>query len=596
MPKHFLPEDPQNLVNHCLKAYIYENDSLSLLETEKVIFNNRHDRSKVSLISGGGSGHEPGWIGYVGSGMLAASAQGDIFASPNYKNIKSAEKVTHSEAGTIFLITNYTGDNLYFGMAAQELISKFGESKIRLLRTTDDVAVGRTAGKLVGRRTLAGCVFIMKILGAASERGFNIDQIFDLGISANKCIASVNAGLDHIHIPGHSNEADYGKLKPNQIEIGLGIHNEPGVVKTENIPVNDVLVPDLLKLLLDKNDKERGYLDYDKNDVFILLFNNLGGVPVIEEKALLYRIIKNLEDKYGILPTRVTSGAFITSINAPIFTISLFNVTKAANDTFSQQEILELFDSPTEATSFPRTHYTGTQILNVKDRIISNFQGYEETKQTEIKRDIVYDPVVLEKVIRKAAENVIKKEPEITDWDTKMGDGDCGTTLETGAKAVLKALDAGSAKDGSTMSVLHTILKVLKEDMGGTLGAILFIFMKSLINKVEDNLAEGINDNSQIFATALSYGIVTLGDFTKAREGHRTVMDVLIPFCRSYAESRDIDIAIETARMAAEGTRKLRPKLGRATYVGGISDKTDFPPDPGAYGVYEIISALCILK
>ncbi|CAG85511.2 DEHA2B12892p [Debaryomyces hansenii CBS767] len=594
MPKHFLPKDPNDLVNHCLKAYIYENDSLSLLEKEKVIFNNRHDSKKVSLISGGGSGHEPGWIGFVGSGMLTASAQGDIFASPNYKNIKSAEKATHSEAGTIFLITNYTGDNLYFGMAAQELISKFGESKIRLLRTTDDVAVSRTTGKLVGRRTLAGCIFIMKILGAASEKGYNIEQIYNLGISANKCIASVNAGLDHTHIPGHANNADYGKLEENQIEIGLGIHNEPGVMKTKSIPSNEELIPDLLKLILDKNDKDRGFLDYEDNDQFILLFNNLGGLPVIEEKALLYCTIKNLADSYNITPSRVYSGSYITSINAPIFTISLFNVTKAANTDFTELNIFDLFDAPTEATNFPKSHYVSSQILNPESRIIDNFQGYEELDESiDIQRDIMYDSSVLERIIRTAAQNIIDKEPEITDWDTKMGDGDCGTTLETGARAIIKSLDNGVAKSGSLRNVLHAILKVLKDDMGGTLGAILFIFMKAFINKLESNLNDNISsDNNDIIAIALDHGIDTLGEFTKAREGHRTVMDVLIPFCRSFSEYKNIHSAVEAARKAAEGTRRLRPKLGRATYVGGVSEKTEFPPDPGAYGVYEILAAL----
>lgn len=593
MPKHFLPKDSNDLVNHCLKAYIYENDSLSLLEKEKVVFNNKHDLKKVTLISGGGSGHEPGWIGFVGSGMLTASAQGDIFASPNYKNIKSAEKATHSEAGTIFLITNYTGDNLYFGMAAQELISKFGESKIRLLRTTDDVAVSRTTGKLVGRRTLAGCIFIMKILGAASEKGYNIDQIYNLGISANKRIASVNAGLDHTHIPGHANNADYGKLEENQIEIGLGIHNEPGVMKTKNIPSNEELIPDLLKLILDKNDKERGFLDYDDNDQFILLFNNLGGLPVIEEKALLYCTIKNLADSYNIKPSRVYSGSYITSINAPIFTISLFNVTKAANNDFTEQSIFDLFDAPTEATNFPKNHYVLSHILNPESRIIDNFQGYEELDESiDIKRDITYDSSVLERIIRKAAQNIIDKEPEITDWDTKMGDGDCGTTLETGVRAIIKSLDNGVAESGSLINVLHAILKVLKDDMGGTLGAILFIFMKAFINKLETNLNGDISDNNDIIASALDHAIDTLGEFTKAREGHRTVMDVLIPFCRSFSESKNIHSAVEAARKAAEGTRRLRPKLGRATYVGGVSEKTEFPPDPGAYGVYEILAAL----
>ena len=272
----------------------------------------------------------------------------------------------------------------------------------------------------------------------------------------------------------------------------------------------------------------------------------------------------------------------------------MFNVTKAANTDFTELNIFDLFDAPTEATNFPKSHYVLSQILNPESRIIDNFQGYEELDESiDIQRDIMYDSSVLERIIRTAAQNIIDKEPEITDWDTKMGDGDCGTTLETGARAIIKSLDNGVAKSGSLRNVLHAILKVLKDDMGGTLGAILFIFMKAFINKLESNLNDNISsDNNDIIAIALDHGIDTLGEFTKAREGHRTVMDVLIPFCRSFSEYKNIHSAVEAARKAAEGTRRLRPKLGRATYVGGVSEKTEFPPDPGAYGVYENTSCI----
>lgn len=600
MSKHFLPKEETLLVNHCLKGVICENEDLSLLEHEKVIFNNKYDSKKVSLISGGGSGHEPGWTGFVGKGMLTAAAQGDVFASPNDKNIQSAEKVTHSDAGVIFIITNYTGDNLYFGMAAQDLISRYGESKVRLLRVTDDVAVGKSTGGLVGRRTLAGCTLVMKILGAASEQSYSINDIFDLGTDINKNLASINAGLDHVHIPGHGSEEDYGKLDPNQIEIGLGIHNEPGVLKIDNIPSNEELVPKLLNYIFDKSDPERGFFEYDAGDEIVLLFNNLGGLPIIEEKALLFLTVQTLANKYNIKPARIYSGSFITSLNAPIFTITLFNVTKSASKKFSSSKIFELLDDETLATNWSKSHLS-TPVSNkveLETRIIKNFQGYEESKDIEFTNDIFIDSKTLVEIITTAAQNVIAKEPEITEWDTKMGDGDCGKTLETGCNAILRELKNNNLQTGSVITALHIVLKVIKEDMGGTLGAILFIFMKSFINRLEVLLADNSRkpDTNEIFGEALLHGIKTLSEFTKARIGHRTVMDVLIPFCNTFAQTKDIGAAVEVAHQAAEGTRKLKPKLGRATYVGGIDDQVDFPPDPGAYGVYEIIEALKLLK
>ncbi|KAK6455914.1 dihydroxyacetone kinase isoenzyme I [Scheffersomyces xylosifermentans] len=582
MSKHFLPKDISQLTTQCLKGMLCENDSLSLLENEKVVFNNKYDPKKVSLISGGGSGHEPGWSGFVGAGMLTAAAQGDVFASPNDRNIQAAEKVTHSEAGTLFIITNYTGDNLYFGMAVQDLISRYGNNNIKLLRCTDDVAVGRSIGALVGRRTLTGCVLITKVLGAASERGYTLEQIYKLGEQVNSAIASINAGLNHVHIPGHSPSEFYGKLGDNEIEIGLGIHNEPGVIKEEGIPTNEDLIARLLRYIFDKSDQERGYFDFDKGDDI--------------EKALVFTVVDTLEKYYGISPIRVYSGPFVTSLNAQIFTITLMNVTKSSSEEFSREIIFELLDDTTDATGWSRSIYTKPASPTYKQRVITNFQGYADENINQIEYDIKIDPALLRATVTLAAENVIAKEPDITLWDTQMGDGDCGKTLQAGCNAVLRAISDGVADRGSVLTVLKTVLKIIKVDMGGTLGAILFIFMNAFITKLEYLLENNTLNTTEKLAESLTHAITTLCEFTKARIGHRTVMDVLIPFCEFFDRTRDISVAIQVAEDSAKRTSKLTPKLGRATYVGIEDNRKDFPPDPGAYGVYEVIAALRLLK
>lgn len=606
--KHFLPKDPGQLVPHCLRAVTSQYEFLSLLDKEKVIFNNNFDHSKVSLISGGGSGHEPGFYGLVGSGMLSAVAHGDVFASPNYKNVKAAEKVCHELgdpstpwAGCIFILTNYTGDNLYFGMAAQDLIARYGTDKIRILRVTDDVAVTKSAGSLVGRRTLAGITIVSKLTGAASEAHYNIEDIFQFGQSVIDSTASINAGLDHVHISGHASQSDFGKLGPNELEIGLGIHNEPGVQKLNYIPRNEHLLPCLLAMILDKNDKDRGFFEYTKGDRIVLLINNLGGVPTIEEKNILYNTLETLERDYDIIPVRIYTGNFVTSFNAQIFTVTLFNATTAATKVFNTQKIFEFLDAKTDAVCWANTQFSkGTYPLK-NDRIIKDFVGYDDDQASTVTAslpDLKIDPKKLDLIIRTAAQRVIAKEPDLTDWDTKMGDGDCGHGLKAGAEIILQKLnDEKLAASGSALKALHVILGVIKDDMGGTLGAIIFIFMKSLINKVEDILKQKqgeLIDQTAVFAEALNVGLATLFEYTKAREGHRTVMDVLIPFVRSFNDTKDINRAIKVAYDAAENTRKLKPKLGRATYVGGIENKKDFPPDPGAYGIYEAISALSL--
>jgi dihydroxyacetone kinase len=157
--KHYFPETVVNtLVPRFLKSLVTANPSLSLIENQRVILNSTHNPSNVTLISGGGSGHEPAWSGYVGDGLLSAVACGDIFASPSMKQILAAIAAVPSKKGTILLITNYTGDKLHFGLAAERALAGGFAGKCVVLPATDDVSIGRSRSAKVGRRGLAGNV------------------------------------------------------------------------------------------------------------------------------------------------------------------------------------------------------------------------------------------------------------------------------------------------------------------------------------------------------------------------------------------------------------------------------------------------------
>lgn len=160
--KHYFPSTSANsLVPRGLRALVSANDHLSLDYGERVVANAYHDASKVSIISGGGSGHEPAWSGYVGDGLLSAVACGDIFASPSAKQIMTAIHMAPSKNGVILLITNYTGDRLHFGLAAERAKAEGLVEKIAILHATDDVSIGRSKNSHMGRRGLPGHVFSM---------------------------------------------------------------------------------------------------------------------------------------------------------------------------------------------------------------------------------------------------------------------------------------------------------------------------------------------------------------------------------------------------------------------------------------------------
>jgi dihydroxyacetone kinase len=154
--KHFF-HSTEGVVVLGLESLVARNSHLALDAANKVVYSKTHSPSKVTVISGGGSGHEPAWSGYVGDGMLAAAVNGEVFASPSTKQVMAAIRHTPSDVGVILCITNYTGDNLHFGLAKEKALGM--GKKVEILRMTDDVALGRQQTSNLGRRGLAGNMF-----------------------------------------------------------------------------------------------------------------------------------------------------------------------------------------------------------------------------------------------------------------------------------------------------------------------------------------------------------------------------------------------------------------------------------------------------
>lgn len=370
--KHYFPETAVNtLVPRALKALVAANPSLALIESERVVFNTNHDESKVAVISGGGSGHEPSWSGYVGDGLLASVACGDIFASPSMKQVLSAIASSPSQKGTILLITNYTGDNLHFGLAAERALAIGLSPKVVVLPATDDVSIGKSKSGIVGRRGLAGNSITMKAIGAAAARNFGFEKCVEIGKAVNSQLATIGSALDHCHVPGRQN---HESIPDHTCIAGAGIHNEPGAQRLSPFPSVEDLIDHLLKLVCDPKDPERGYVKFGDNDDVVLFVNNYGGVSNLELGALTQEIIEQLGEslpsallcfvcsktnivqdaKWHIKPVKIYAGTFESSLNGPGFCVTLCNIsTAAAACKLSSYELLELLSDPTAAPAWP---------------------------------------------------------------------------------------------------------------------------------------------------------------------------------------------------------------------------------------------------
>ncbi|CAJ2503170.1 Uu.00g105640.m01.CDS01 [Anthostomella pinea] len=586
MSNRHLFESLDGLVNKCLRGLIAYNPSLALDEANRVVYDTTYSKANVSIISGGGSGHEPAWSGYVGENLLAASVAGDIFASPSTKQILAAIDAVPSEKGTILVVTNYTGDCLHFGLANEKAVAK--GHKCRMIICGDDVSVGRK-GSLVGRRGLAGQLGVLKVMGGASGAGGTLDQVYDLGVAFSQQVVSIAATLDHCHVPGR---AEHGALANDALEIGTGPHNEPGYWKLSPVPSPQDLVKQLLTYLLDENDAERGYVKFNDGDEVMLLVSNFGGMSHLEMGALSDELLEQLATNWKIDPVRVCSGFLETSLNAPAFSISVINVTTAArNCSYSAEEIKAFFDARTN-THWESMAGSRAQRRSRADQFVQLPQ--EPRVALDDGKDLKVDPVLLEQMLRGACQNLIEAESDLTRWDTEMGDGDCGETLKTGATCLIAALDSKHIADkGSVGTVLQELEEILEGKMGGTLGGILGIFFVSMRNALEDNVdlasSEGV---PELWAKAVKIALDNLGRYTPAKVGDRTVMDTLIPFAEGL-KTGNFEDGVKAAVKGAESTRTLKPKLGRATYVAAGEDASKgLPPDPGAWGAMVAIKGL----
>lgn len=424
----------------------------------------------------------------------------------------------------------------------------------------------------------------MKIIGGAAVDGYSFQDCVDMGKAVNDSTVTIGSALDHCHVPGRQHQT----VADDTCTIGAGIHNEPANQLISPLPSVEDLIDRCLHLLCDPNDKERAFTSFTPGDEVVLLLNNYGGLSSLELGALTDEILGQLASKWNISPCKILSGAFETSLNAPGFSISLCNLTTAAKQCGSQTNtLLQFLGSPTAAVSWPNTTVTprGAKKGGLADKATAS------TKEATARGEIQADGATMEKMIRTACARVIAAEPRLTEWDTVMGDGDCGEAVKGLAESILADLDSDRPSTESVFDFLRLVNRSV-EPMGGTLGAIFSILLAAFHTALNSAARDGgVHPGTpSLYAAALDSAVASLKMHTPAREGDRTVMDVLLPFTAEFHRSGDLAAAVGVAAAKAEETRYAKAKFGRATYIG--EEVSQELPDPGAWAFYEIVAGL----
>ncbi|GER45556.1 dihydroxyacetone kinase [Striga asiatica] len=429
-PSKKLINNPNDVVTEFIEGLVETYPGLQYLDgfpDVKVVI--RADVSgdtydKVAVISGGGSGHEPAHAGFVGEGMLTAAICGDIFASPPVDSILAGIRAVTGPLGCLLIVKNYTGDRLNFGLAAE--LAKSEGFKVEMVIVGDDCALPPPRG-IAGRRGLAGTILVHKVAGAAAAAGLSLVEVAAEAKQASEMVGTMGVALSVCTLPG---QVPSDRLGPGKMELGLGIHGEPGAAVADIQPV-DIVVSHVLKQILSQ---ETNYVPITRGSRVVVMING---------------------------------------------------VMKA------DQTVLKRLDAPTKAPNWPVA--TDGDHPPAKIPVPIPPSRSKNNDEPPIRPEqLSPEGHILELAIEAAANELISLRDNLNEWDGVVGDGDCGSTMFKGASAVLIDLKKCYPLNDPAETISE-IGNSIRKVMGGTSGIIYNIFIKTAYADLKANRASAFD-------------------------------------------------------------------------------------------------------
>ena len=596
---------PESFVYDMCHGLAKAHPDLEFVEKFKIVKKKEINPAKVSLISGGGSGHEPAHAGFVGKGMLDCAVCGDVFASPSQVQVYNAIKQVATDKGVLLIVKNYSGDCMNFNNAMNDAIEDDG-IKVDAVYVNDDIAV-KDSLYTVGRRGVAGTVLVHKCAGAAAEQGKDLPEVKRI---ANKVIDNVRSfgfAFTSCTVPAAGHPTfDIGD---DEMEFGVGIHGEPGRFR-EKIDYSSGHFADNLAERIVKDLEED--LGLKAGEEVVLLINGFGGSP-LQELYLLNNSVSNVLEKDGVKIHRTIVGNYMTSIDMAGASITVLRV---------DAELKALIDAPVNTPALTWGAAMSEQAEAALEAIKAigkalNIAPVEEKKAVAKKVGVaaeeevaVYEvegePKVGEtintaafvQILDKMADIIIVNEVPFCEAD-KMGDGDFGMSIAKGFRQ-LKA-DWATRKKGDIGQFLVSCSEIIKEYCGGASGPIWgsgFKYAgKAMLGKKEISLA----DLAHLMQEA-NRGVYETGkkSFGKGAEvGDKTLVDALKPCADALSKAAEegksllegLALGAEAAHKGAEATKTHVATLGRA---GTVGERSIGYPDAGAHGLDVIFNELAV--
>lgn len=563
-----LMNDPRHIVREMLEGAVALAPGQALLDGETVVVRRplpdgdagRGTPWPVAVLSGGGSGHEPAHAGFVGTGMLAAAVAGNVFTSPSVDGVLAGLRAVATPRGALLIVKNYTGDRLNFGLAAE--IARAEGIPVEIVVVADDVALRGTVEK-ARRRGIAGTVLVHKVAGAAAAAGLPLGDVAALARRAAEAMGSMGVALGGCTLPAAAGTGF--ALADDEIELGLGIHGEPGVSRTHMRPADE-----LAELMVAAISDDAGLAAGDR---VALLVNGLGATPAMELDIMLRAALVRLRAR-GIEVARAWRGTLLSALDMPGCSISVMRL---------DDELTRLLDAPTDAPAWPgagRVNPQPIQAARAAPDEAPAGPGATPPGSGQLLRTAAVA----------AAQALLDQEATLTDLDAQTGDGDLGASMARAARAIM---DLPPAAWDTPAAALAEMGNALRRTVGGSSGP----FYATALLRASRRLAGGAPPDAPAWAEAFSLAVDAVCELGGAAPGDRTMVDALRPaadaLSGALAAGSGVPAALRACAAAAgqgaAATADMLPRLGRSSYIGGRALGI---PDGGAVAVTIWLSAV----
>ena len=554
---------PEDVERQVVDGYVKSYPALIRKVGDDVVVRTHPKQGKVALVSGGGMGHEPAHLGYVGAGMLDAAVGGAIYTSPAVDRISAGiEAVAPGTAGVLLVVKNYTGDVINFKLAEQAAREE-GVSCDHVV-VNDDVAVG-TPTQREQRRGVAGTVFVHKCAGAAAEAGASLADVKRVAEKVIANVRTMGVAIAPCTVPAAGKPGF--TLADDEMEMGVGIHGEPGIRRERMEPV-DAMVDEILDHVL-------ADIDYANHEVAVLV-NGAGGTPDYE-LALVANHVHDVLAAKGIPVWHTYMGNYLTSLEMRGFSVSLLRL---------DDELKGLLSAPANAPAWQQGAASLDESVAPAEAAPAAQDSAPAGACTEPVPEATGATKAVIDVISAVADAMEAHKDELTELDQPIGDSDHGINMARGfsaARALLPQL-AGE----TPAAVLKKVGSTLVSKVGGSSGPLYgTLFRKvGVALKGDDSLAT--DDNAvRCLAAGLSKAFVGIEDLGGAKPGDKTMLDAMQPAMEALEHARGESLpladalaqAADAAEAGAEATVPLQARKGRASYLG---ERSVGHRDPGA--------------